>query len=119
MTTTADHDTYIAAAPEQFRPELTRLRAILARTLPDAEEMVAYGMPGFTVGGTVVASYAAFSRQCGLYVLADAVARYSDEIAASGLKATKTGITFTPRRPIPEDLVERLARASREAATGA
>jgi uncharacterized protein YdhG (YjbR/CyaY superfamily) len=114
--TIADHDAYIAAAPEAFRPELRRLRALLARTLPEADEIVAYDMPGFSIGGSVVASYAAFSRQCGLYLRAGAIADRTEEIAAAGLKATKTGITFTPRRPIPDDLVERLARASREEA---
>lgn len=112
MTTPADHDAYLAAAPEKFRPALRRLREVLAATLPDAEEMVAYDMPGFRVDGTVVASYAAFSRQCGLYVLPHAVAEHADEIAAAGLKATKTGVTFTPRAAIPDELVERLARTS-------
>ncbi|WP_136517356.1 iron chaperone [Cellulomonas telluris] len=116
MATVADHDAYVAAAPEPFRPVLERLRAILTRALPDAEEIVAYGMPGFRVGDSVVASYAAFSRQCGLYVLPHAVSEHAEEIAAAGLKATKTGITFSPRRPVPDDLVERLARTSREGA---
>ena len=114
MTTFSDHDAYIAAAPEPFQPSLRRLRAILARALPDAEEIVAYNMPGFRIGGSVVASYAAFSKQCGLYVLAGAISAHAEDIAAAGLTATKTGITFTPRRPIPDDLVERLARASRQ-----
>ena len=113
MTTTADHDAYIAAAPEPFQPSLKRLRAILARVLPDAEEIVAYNMPGFRIGGSVVASYAAFSKQCGLYFLPDAISQYAEEIAAVGLKATKTGITFSPGKPIPDDLVERLAQTSR------
>jgi uncharacterized protein YdhG (YjbR/CyaY superfamily) len=113
MTTPTDHDAYIAAAPEQFRPSLERLRTLLAGALPEAEEMVAYNMPGFSIDGAVVASYAAFSRQCGLYVLPGALAEHAEEIAAAGLKATKTGITFSPRAPLPDDLVERLARASR------
>jgi len=82
--------------------------------LPDAEEIVAYNMPGFQVDGSVVASYAAFSKQCGLYVLPGAIAAHFEEIAAAGLKATKTGVTFTLRKPIPDDLVERLARTSLE-----
>lgn len=114
MTTIDDHDAYIAAAPEPFQPSLRALRALLARTLPEAEEIVAYRMPGFSIGGAVVASYAAFSRQCGLYVLPGAIADHAEHIAAAGLHATKTGITFSPRSPIPDDLVERLARASRE-----
>ncbi|MCS5479943.1 DUF1801 domain-containing protein [Corynebacterium hylobatis] len=88
MTTPTDHDAYIAAAP--------------ARTLPEADK--------------VIASYAAFSRQCGLYLLPGATVDHSEEIAAADLKATKTGITFTPRKPLPDELVERLVRASRSEA---
>lgn len=116
MTTIADHDAYIAAVPESFQPLLEHVRTILARVLPDAEEIVAYNMPGFQIDGSVVASYAAFSKQCGLYVLAGAISDHAKEISAAGLKATKTGVTFSPRKPIPDDLVESLARASREEA---
>lgn len=116
MTATPDHDTYIAAVPEAFRPLLEGLRATLARTLPDSEEVVAYTMPGFRIDGTIVAGYAAFTRQCGLYLQAEALTEHAEEIAAAGLKATKTGITFTAKTPIPDHLVEKLALASRRAA---
>jgi uncharacterized protein YdhG (YjbR/CyaY superfamily) len=112
VTQVADHDAYIAAAPAAFQPALERLRAVLARALPEAEEIVAYNMPGFRIGDSVIASYAAFSKHCGLYCLPGAISGYAEEIASAGLKATKTGITFTPRKPISDDLVERLARAS-------
>ncbi len=114
MTTITNHDAYIAAAPELFQPSLNRLRTILSHELPEAEEIVAYNMPGFTISGTVVASYAAFTKQCGLYLLAGAISEYAEDIAAAGLKATKTGITFTPRKPIPDELVEKLVRTSRK-----
>lgn len=114
MTAIADHDAYIAAAAEPFRPSLTHLRTLLRAALPEAEEVVAYDMPGFRVDGTIVAGYAAFTRQCGLYLLPGAISRHSEEIAAAGFKATKTGITFTPRLPIPDELVQQLARASRD-----
>lgn len=114
MTTITNHAAYIAAAPEPFRPSLKLLRSLLAGALPEAEEIVAYNMPGFSIGGSVVASYAAFSKQCGLYVLPGAITEHAEELAALGLKATKTGITFPPHKPIPGDLVERLARTSRK-----
>ncbi|WP_122263201.1 iron chaperone [Ornithinimicrobium cerasi] len=117
MTTIVDHDAYIAAAPVPFQPLLRRLRQTLARALPEAEEVVAYNMPGFRIGGSVVASYAAFSKQCGLYVLPGAISEHAEDIAAAGLRATKTGITFSPRRPIPDALIESLARAARADAT--
>jgi len=74
-------------------------------------------MPGFRVDGTVVANYAAFSKQCGLCLLRVAISDHAEEIAAAGFKAIQTGITFPPRRPIPDGLVERLARASQTEAT--
>ncbi len=113
MTTIADHDAYIAAAAEPFQAPLKHLRALLARVLTEAEEVVAYNMPGFTIGGVVVASYAAFSKQCGLYVRPGAISEHAEDIAEAGLKATKTGITFSLKKPIPDALVERLVRASK------
>lgn len=109
----ADHDAYIAQAPEDLRPLLVRLRTRLAPALPDAEEVIAYKMPGFRIGRSIVAGYAAFSKQCGVYLAPAAISSHADAIAAAGLKATKTGVTFSPSRPIPDALVEKLALASR------
>lgn len=113
--TPTDHDAYIAAAPEPFRPMLRELRARLSQALPDAREVIMYGMPGFQIGDTIVAGYAAFSKQCGLYVDAGAIAAHADEIASLKLKATKTGVTFSVSRPITAELVGKLATSSRSA----
>lgn len=114
VTRFADHDAYIAAAPESFQPLLAQLRTQLAKILPDAEEIIAYEIPGFGFGNSIIAGYAAFSKQCGLYVSKGAITAHADDIAAAGLKATKTGVTFTPRNPIPDVLVKKLALASRK-----
>jgi len=114
MTSTTDHDAYIAAAPETLRPLLVQLRSQLVRVLPDAQETIAYRMPGFQIGDSMIAGYAAFSKQCGLYVSPGAIADHADDIAAAGLRATKTGVTFSPRKPIPDSLIEGLALASRK-----
>lgn len=63
MTAIVDHDGYVAKAAEAFRPALEHLRRLLADALPDADEMVAADTPGFRIDGTVVASYAAFTKQ--------------------------------------------------------
>jgi len=109
-----DHDAYIAAAPEALRPLLATVRARLKSVLPDAEEVMQYGMPGFRSGGTMIAGYGAFSKQCGLYVSKGAIEALSADIAAAGLKASKTGVTFSPNRPIPDELISALALASRK-----
>lgn len=108
-----DHDAYIAKAPSELRPLLARLRAQLAEAMPDAEEVIAYKMPGFRIGESIVAGYAAFSKQCGLYLSPSAIKSHAGDIAAAGLKYTKTGVTFSPSQPIPDGLVKSLALASR------
>lgn len=113
MTKKDNHDAYIAAAPEQFRAMLGQLRNQLSRALPGSEEVIKYDMPGFQIDETIVAGYAAFSKQCGLYVDPGAIAAHADEIAALKLKATKTGVTFSVSKPIPAELVEKLAVSSR------
>lgn len=114
MAKFSDHDAYIAAATEALQPLLIQLRTELCKALPDAEEIIAYDMPGFGFGKSIIAGYAAFSKQCGLYVTKGAISAHADDIAASGLKATKTGVTFSPRKPISNELIKNLALTSRE-----
>lgn len=106
------HDAYIAAAPEQFRPMLRQLRRQVARALPDATEVIKYDMPGFEISGVIIVGYAAFSKQCGLYVDPGAIAAHADEIASLKLRATRTGVTFSLRTPITDELVAKLAVSS-------
>jgi hypothetical protein len=72
-----------------------RLRAQLASALPDA----AYNMLGFRIGKSVIAGYAAFTKQRVLYLSPSAIKSHADDIAAAGLKSTKTGVTFSPSQP--------------------
>lgn len=113
MAKFADPEAYIAAAAEPLRPLLENLRDVLAKTLPDAEELIAYDMPGFGFGKSIIVGYAAFSKQCGIYVSNAAISAHLDDIAAEGLKATKTGVTFSPKKPISDALIAKLAMASR------
>jgi uncharacterized protein YdhG (YjbR/CyaY superfamily) len=114
MTELPNHDAYIAAAPEALRLQLGVVHDRLKRALPDAEEVMQYGMPGFRSGGLIIAGYGAFSKQCGLYVSKGAIKSHSEDITAAGLKASKTGVTFSPAKPIPDELITALALASRK-----
>ena len=114
MARPVDHDAYIAAAPEPLRPLLLQLRTQPAKALPDAEEIVAFDMPGFGCGRSIIADYAAFSKQCGIYVSHGAIATRADDIAKEGLKATKMGVTFSPTRPISDELIAKLAVTCRK-----
>lgn len=115
MPSFADHGAHIAAAQEDLQPLLGHLRILLSRTLPDLEEIILYDMPGFASGKSIVVSYAGFSKQCGLYVDKAAISAHAGALAAADLKSSRTCVTFTPKKPIPDDVVTSLALASRKA----
>jgi uncharacterized protein YdhG (YjbR/CyaY superfamily) len=106
------HDAYIAAAPEALRSQLALVRERLKCAFRDEEEVMQYGMPGFMLKGEMIADYGAFGKQCGLHVSKGVISAHSNDIAAAGLKASKTGVTFSPSKPIPDELITALALAS-------
>lgn len=109
MTTPQSHDDYLAARPEDQRACLQRLREHLALLLPQAEEVISYAMPGFRIGRHVIAGYAGFARNCGYYPHSGRVIPAFDaELTEFGFRHTPGAISFTPARPLPDDLVARL-----------
>jgi len=57
-------DAYIARSAEFARPILRRLRAVVHRAFPEAEETVKWGMPFFLRDGAILCHMAAFKRHC-------------------------------------------------------
>ncbi len=112
MTGADEVSAYIAGCAEPFRGALIRLRTELRALLPEAEERMSYGMPGFRLGGKMVAGYAAFARHIGYYPHSGSVIpRFATEIEAAGLKHSKSGVTFAPEHPIPMELFARILAA--------
>ena len=66
---------------------------------------MSYAMPGFRQG-KMVAGYAAYSQHCGFYPHSGGVIpQLGSEIDALGFRRSKSGVLFTPAKPLPSDLV--------------
>lgn len=107
----AEVDTYLAALPADQSAALRDLRALLADLLPDHVECLSYAMPGFRQPGPkgkMVAGYAAFARHLGLYPHSGGVIPLLD---CGGFRTSKSGILFTPERPLPAALVRAIISA--------
>ena len=105
---TAEVDAYIAALPDDQRQALTGLRARLKTLLPDHREVMSYAMPGFRQPGPkgkMVVGYAAFARHLGLYPHSGTVIPLID---CTPFKTSKSGILFTPDRPLPDGLLRQI-----------
>ncbi len=103
-------DAYLAALPADQREALTALRIRLRTLLPDHGEVMSYAMPGFRQPGPkgcMVAGYAAFARHLGLYPYSGSVI---PRIDCAPFKTSKSGVLFTPDRPLPDALLEAIIR---------
>jgi len=102
-------DAYLAALSADHRELLQHLRQVITRVVPDAEETISYGMPAFRRDGRFFLSYAGWKRHCSIYPLSDGfLAKHRAELEGYG--RTKGSLHFTPQRPLPDHLIEDLAR---------
>jgi len=110
MLTDPRVDEYLAGVAADERRLLERVRGVIRRAAPDAEETISYGMPAFKGPGRFFISYAAWQRHCSIYPLSDAfLAAHVHEL--EGFNRTKGSLHFTPERPLPDDLLEALVLA--------
>jgi uncharacterized protein YdhG (YjbR/CyaY superfamily) len=112
MTTPGGIDDYLATLPDDQARCLQDLRSRVKALLPEAEEVISYAMPGHRIGKKMIAGYAGFSKHCGFYPHSGGVVpMFGGELEARGFKYSKSGVLFTPDKPIPDDLLERLIAA--------
>ena len=103
-------DAYLENVAVDQRELLERMRTQILGLLPEAAEVISYGMPGFKVHGKVVVWFAAWKAHCSLYPLTDTFLRdHAREL--EGYTITKGSVHFTPLKPLPEAVVEALVRA--------
>jgi len=101
-------DDYLARVPSAaFRSELERIRGIVRDMVPDAEEVISYGVPTMKRGGAIV-HFAAFKSHCSLFA-GYTVGDFAEELR--GYRTSTGTIRFTPDHPLPEDLVRRIVQA--------
>lgn len=113
MTTTenatARVDAILAAAPDDQRTLLQSVRETIAAAVPEAEEIITYGMPGYRYHGRSLVSYSAFKAHCSFFPMSGAViARHADEL--QGFATAKGTLRFTPEHPIPERVLVAMVR---------
>ncbi len=98
-------DDYIAAAPAEVRPILTKIRKTIHAAAPGATEVISYRIPAFKLRGILV-YFAAFKSHIGLYppVSGDA----SLMKALSPYAGPKGNLKFPLDQPIPYDLIKRI-----------
>lgn len=98
-------DQYISQFPPEIQERLHRLREMIRKAAPEAEETISYKMPTYRLNGNLV-HFAAFKNHIGLYPTPSGIASFSEELA--GYKGAKGSVQFPHSRPLPYDLIRRI-----------
>ncbi len=91
--------------PEQLRPVLEQMRAVIKETVPDAEESIAYQMPAYKYNGPLV-YFAAYSKHIGFYPTGSGISQFAHKFV--GLKYSKGAVQFPIDVPLPIDLIREI-----------
>ena len=101
-------DEYLAGVQSpQARASLEKLRSIIQSEVPEAQEVISYGIPTYKLNG-FVCSFAAFKNHCSFFP-GHTVRDFSEEL--KGYKTSKGTIQFAHDKPLPEKLVRSIVRA--------
>ncbi|HUJ30085.1 MAG TPA: DUF1801 domain-containing protein [Candidatus Acidoferrum sp.] len=102
-------DDYIDAQPDHVRGVLHRVRDIIRRALPKAEEVISYQIPAYKLNGERVIYFAGWKQHYSLYPAgARLVAAFKNELAPYEL--SKGTIRFPLSDPIPAKLIAQIAK---------
>lgn len=102
-------DDYLSRIDPQQRAALERLRQVIRKAAPKAEEFITYGIPAFRQEGLLV-GFAASAKHLSFHPMGGTTVQ---EFAAEliGYSTSKGTIRFTPDKPLPASLVRRIVKA--------
>ncbi len=105
-----DVSAYIAAQPPAAQAVLNRVRGIIRRTLPGAEEAISYKIPAYRLKGRYVVYFAGWKEHWSLYPVPEFLrAELGNRLQPYELR--KGTVRFPWSAAVPTDLVKRIVKA--------
>ena len=103
-----DVPTYLAGVPTDQRASLEKLRQTIKSVVPNAVEVISYGIPTFKLDGRMLVSYAAFSEHCSFFPGAGPIDIHQDELKP--FQTSKGTVRFTTAKPLSSTLIKKLLK---------
>ena len=73
-------DKFIAGFPKDVQEILSKIRATIRASAPDAKENISYGIPTFTFHGNLV-HFSAFKNHIGFYPAPSGIEKFKKELS--------------------------------------
>lgn len=101
---------HYSKAPISHQPTMLEMRSRILQIVPNAEEVVSYGMPAFKVEGNIVAGLLANKSYVGFYPFSGSVLpNFQTEL--SKYVTTKSALHIPLDKPLPKTLLKKLIQA--------
>ncbi len=98
-------DEYLERVDPLQKAGLGRLRTIVKNIVPEAEEVMSYGMPAFKYKNRILIYFAAFKDHMSLFPASDqAIESIGEDLGK--FRTSKGTFQFTTDKPIPEPLLK-------------
>lgn len=102
-------DSYLRTVPENHLVAIENLRRTIRAVLPEAEEVISYGIPMFKQDGHGVVAYNATKAGVTLQVMSGTLLDdYRDELG--GYKRAKGSVQFPSDKRLPVGLIKKLVK---------
>jgi uncharacterized protein YdhG (YjbR/CyaY superfamily) len=98
-------DKYIARFPEEVQSILEKIRKTIRESAPNAEEIMNYGIPTFTLEGNLV-HFAGFKNHIGFYPAPSGIEKFKKQL--SKYEGAKGSVQFPLDQPIPYELIAKI-----------
>jgi uncharacterized protein YdhG (YjbR/CyaY superfamily) len=103
-------DDYLEGLPPSQKAALARVRGVVGRVVPEAEEGVSYGMPAFIYAGRPLLACRAAKKHLSIFPFSPAAIE-AVKHRLDGFDLAKGTIRFSPDRPVPDDVLVDVVRA--------
>jgi uncharacterized protein YdhG (YjbR/CyaY superfamily) len=100
-------DQYIRQFNPEVQERLSKIRDLIKKAAPGAEETIAYQMPTYRLNGNLV-HFAAFKNHIGFYPTPSGIDAFQQELA--DYKRAKGSIRFPHHKPLPYDLISKIVK---------
>jgi len=101
---------FYTSASSPHRETMLEMRSRILEIIPNADEVVSYGMPAFKVDGTVVAGLLANKSHVGYYPFSGSILKLFPEELAK-YKTTLSAIHVPIDKPLTKGLLKKLIKA--------
>ncbi|MFM7013852.1 MAG: iron chaperone [Actinomycetota bacterium] len=102
-------DSYLAKIPEPARSNLIEVRRRILEVIPEAEQVISYGFPGFKLDGKVICGIDAFKNHCSFFPHSSLVIPELYE-ELKGYETSAGTLRFPSDKPLPKALIRKLIR---------